>query len=148
MPSTDVPRLLSVAPNANFQPGTHALDRFKQNILGAVPQHQLAERTHLIAALDDRQKMISRELTDLAGETHIAIGEQDLGFAGAAGIENDLDGRRIAGVVLVAQPKIEIAELEPAPFPAPAHMNDPFFVRQHATKLRAGLRRARGFKLG
>src|ERR1700679_1288418 len=116
MPSTDVPRLLSVAPNANFQPGTHALDRFEQNILGAVPQHELAERTHLIAAFNDRQKMISRELTDLAGETHIAVGEQDLGFADAAGIEDDLTRRRIAGVVLVAQPKIEIAKRDPAPF--------------------------------
>ena len=44
---------------------------------------------------------------------HRAIGEQDLGFADAARIENELSRRRIAGVVLVAKPKIEIGKSRP-----------------------------------
>src|SRR6202030_1254427 len=97
-----------------------ALQRFENNVLGAVPQHVLAERTQLIAAFDHRQKMISGELADLAGEVHAAIGEQNLGLADAAGIEDDLARRRIAGVVLKAQPEIELAERNPAAFAAPA----------------------------
>jgi hypothetical protein len=43
--------------------------------------------------------MIARKLAHLAGEMHAAIGQQDFRFADATGIENDLAGRRIAGVV-------------------------------------------------
>src|ERR1700727_2575624 len=80
-----------------------ALQRFEHDVLGAVPQHVLAERTQLIAAFDHGQKMTAGELADLAGKMHAAIGEQNLGLADAAGIEDDLARRRIAGVILEAQ---------------------------------------------
>src|ERR1700731_2868101 len=106
----------------------------------------LAERTQLLAAFDDRQKVVARELADFAGETHIAVGQQNLSLADAAGIEDNLARRRIASVVLVFQTEIELAEGNPAPFPTPPHVNDPLPVRQHGPKLRAGLRRAFGFE--
>src|SRR6202012_4365301 len=94
----------------------------------------------------DRQKMISRKLADLAGEMHPAIGQEDFGLADAARIKNELAGRRIAGVVLVGQPKVEIAERDPAALAAPAHVDDALLVGQHGTKFGAGLRRPLGFE--
>src|ERR1700722_3870667 len=119
---------------ANFVPlaGAQARsERFEQDILSAVPQHVFAERTYVLIALYDRQKMISRKLADFAGEMHPAIGQQDFGLADAARIENELARRRIAGVVLVMQAEIELAEGDPAALAAPAHVDDSLFVRQH-----------------
>src|ERR1700731_3405018 len=84
--------------------------------------------------------MIARELAHLAGETHAAIGQQDFRFADAAGIENDLAGRRIAGVVLVRDTEIEIAERHPYPLAAPADMDSLAFERHCLAERRAGLR--------
>ena len=54
--------------------------------------------------------MIAGELAHLARKMHAAIGEQNFGLADAAGIKNDLAGRRIAGVVLEADPQRELAQ--------------------------------------
>ena len=53
--------------------------------------------------------MVAGELAHLAGEVHAAIGEQDLGLADTARVEDDLARRRIAGVVLISDAEIEIA---------------------------------------
>ena len=58
--------------------------------------------------------MVAGELSDLAGEADAAIGEQDLGLADAAGVEEDLARRRIARGILIAEAEVEIAELDPA----------------------------------
>src|SRR5580698_4065302 len=85
--------------------------------------------------------MIARQLTHLAGEMHAAIGQQDFRFADAAGIENDLAGRRIAGVVLVRDAEIEIAEGHPDPLAAPADVDGLAFERHCLAERRTGLRR-------
>src|ERR1700689_3825817 len=85
--------------------------------------------------------MIARELTHLAGEMHAAIGQQDFRFANAAGIKNDLAGRRVAGVVLVRDAEIEITEWHPDPLAAPADMNGLTFERHCFAERRTGLRR-------
>src|SRR3984893_7634590 len=72
---------------------------------------------------------------------HAAIGKQYLGFADAAGIENDLPGRGITGVVLIADTEIEIAERHPDPLAAPAHMDGLALERHRAAECRAGLGR-------
>ena len=85
--------------------------------------------------------MVAGELADLAGEMHPAIGEQDLGLADAAGIEDDLAGRGVAGVVLVADAEIELAERHPDALAAPAHMHDLADEGQVPEEGGAGLRR-------
>src|ERR1700735_1323826 len=85
--------------------------------------------------------MIARQLTHLAGEMHAAIGQQDFRFADAAGVENDLAGRRIAGVVLVRDAEIEIAERHPDPLAAPADVDGLAFERHRLAERRTGLRR-------
>ena len=51
--------------------------------------------------------MIAGQLPHLAGEMHPAIGQQDFGFADAAGIEDDLTRRGIARVVFIADAEVE-----------------------------------------
>src|SRR6185437_7545359 len=68
-------------------------------------------------------EMVARELPHLAGEVHAAIGQQDFGFADAAGIKNDLARRGITGVVLIGDAEVQIAERHPDPLAAPAYMN-------------------------
>jgi hypothetical protein len=64
-----------------------------------VPQSEPAELRQLLGALDDRQEVVAGELPDFAGETDAAIGEQDLGLADPAGVEEELTGRRVGGPV-------------------------------------------------
>src|ERR1700682_204551 len=92
--------------------------------------------------------MVAGELSHLARKMHAAIGQQDFGFADAAGIENDLARRGIAGVVLVTDAKIEISERHPDPLAAPAHMDGLALERHRLAKRRAGLRRQLLFETG
>src|SRR5260370_23684483 len=85
--------------------------------------------------------MIAGKLSHLARKMHAAIGQQNFGFADAAGIEDDLAGRGIAGVVLVTDAKIESSERHPDPLAAPAHMDGLALERHGFTKGRAGLGR-------
>src|SRR4029079_13554498 len=89
--------------------------------------------------------MIAGELSHLAGEPHAAIGEQDLSLADATGIKDDLTRRRIAGVVLVSDAEVAIAERDPHRLPAPAHVHHLALERHVLEECRTGLRR--GFAL-
>ena len=57
----------------------------------------------MLTASDDAHKMTAGELPHLAGETDAAIGEEKLGFADAARIEQELAGRGVAGGILEGQ---------------------------------------------
>ena len=83
--------------------------------------------------------MIARELAHLAGEVHAAIGQQNLGFADAAWIKDDLARRGVAGVVLVRDAEIEIAERHPDPLAAPSYMDSLALERHRPAESRAGL---------
>src|SRR5262249_28027100 len=72
---------------------------------------------------------------------HAAIGKQDFGFADTAGIKDDLAGRGIAGVVLVGDAEVEIAERHPHALPAPAHMDRLALEWHRLPEGSAGLRR-------
>src|SRR5437879_3486810 len=85
--------------------------------------------------------MIAGELAHLAREMHGAIGQQDFGFADAARIKNDLARRGIAGVVLIGDAEIEIAERHPDTLAAPAHMNGLALERHRLAKRRHGFGR-------
>src|SRR5882672_12212855 len=90
--------------------------------------------------------MVAGELAHLARKMHAAIGQQNLGFADAAGIKYDLAGRWIAGVVLVGDAEIEIAERHPDALAAPAHMDRLALERHRLAKGGAGLGRKLFFK--
>src|SRR5688572_5723520 len=92
--------------------------------------------------------MVAGELTHLAGEMDAAIGEKDFRLADSARIQDDLAWRRIARVVLVADPEVEIAEGHPHPLPAPAHMHDLALERKRLAESGAGFRRRRLLETG
>ena len=95
---------------------------------------------------DDRREVVSRERAGLRGEADVPVGEQDLGFADAARIKNDLAGRGIAGVVLVGDAEIEVAEWHPDPLAAPAHMDHALRVGQELAEDLTGLGRQRSLE--
>ena len=66
-------------------------------------------------AIDDGQEVIPGERPDLAREAAGAVGDQQLGFAVAAGIEQHVAGGGKAGVVLEADAEVEVAQRNPAP---------------------------------
>ena len=68
----------------------------------------------VLVALDHGQEVVARELADDARERAAAVGQEDLGLAVAAGVEEDLARRRVAGVVLEANADVEVAERDPA----------------------------------
>src|ERR1700753_2752429 len=63
---------------------------FEDDVLGAVPEHPLAQGRQLLAAHGDGQEVVAGELADLAGEADAAVAEQDFALAQAAGIEDEL----------------------------------------------------------
>src|SRR4051794_11497682 len=92
--------------------------------------------------------MVAGELADLAGKADRPVGEQDLRLADPARVQQYLTRCREAGVVLVAEPEVEVAERDPARLAAPSHVNDALLVRQQAAELRAGLRGRVGLEPG
>src|ERR1700704_4555322 len=86
--------------------------------------------------------MVAGELAHFARKVHAAIGKKNLGLADAAGIKDDLAGRGIAGVVLVADAEVKIAERHPDPLAAPADMDHLAHERHRLAKRRAGLGRS------
>src|SRR5690606_38057507 len=114
--------------------------QFDADVLRALPQDCFAELGQLLDSVRDRQEMVAGKLAHLARKRDAAISEENFRLADAAGVENHLSQRRIAGRVFIAQTEIEIAEWNPAPLSAPAHMNQLLTVGKQAAKLGAGLR--------
>ena len=74
----------------------------EDDVLGTVPERHLAERPEVLIALENGQEVVAGELADDAREPAAAVRQEDLGLAKAAGVEEDLAGRGVAGVVLEA----------------------------------------------
>jgi hypothetical protein len=72
----------------------------EDDVLRAFPQHGAPELPQLLAALGDGDEVVAGELPDGAREQRPPVGEEDLGLAIAAGVEQDLAGCRVARVVL------------------------------------------------
>src|ERR1700722_16605674 len=85
--------------------------------------------------------MVSGQLSHLAGKMHAAVGQQNFGLADATRIKDDLARCGIAGVVFIADAKVEIAERKPNPLAAPSNMDHLAFKRHRAAKRRTGLGR-------
>jgi hypothetical protein len=121
-------------------------ERLEGDRLRSLPQGQPAELRQVLGSRDDRQEMVTGELSDLAGEADAAIGEEDLGLADAAGVEQELARRRIARGILVAEAEVEIAERDRARLAAPSHMDLALPVREHVSEFVAGMRRRGALK--
>src|SRR6202011_5206620 len=143
-----VGRVAAVAIEIAGIAGFSHLRGLEADSLRTPPQHGLAQLRQILQTRGQRDEVIACELSHLAGEVHTAIGQQNLGLADAAGIKNDLAGRRIAGVVLVRNAEVEIAERHPDPLAAPAHMDSLALERHHLTEGRAGLWRQLFLKTG
>src|SRR5690349_14474971 len=111
------------------------------DLLRALPQHGLAERRQVLQPRGQGDEVIAGELAHLAREMHAAIGQQDFGLADTAGIKDDLAGCGIAGVVLIGDAEVEIAERHPDPLAAPTDMDRLALERHRLAKRRHGLRR-------
>src|SRR4051812_34794076 len=114
----------------------------EHDVLGTLPQRLLAEGAQVLGALDDGEEVVAGELADDAREQAAAVREEDLGLAEAAGVEQDLAGRRVARVVLEPDPDVELPERDPGRLAAPAHVDDLLRERQELRERGARLRRA------
>src|SRR5262249_23780375 len=90
---------------------------------------------------DDGEEVVARELPQFAGEAACAVGEEDLRLAVAAGVEKNLARRGMAGVILIADVELEVAERNPAGLAAPARMDDFLVIGEQSAKRGAGLGR-------
>lgn len=93
-----------------------------------------------------RDEVVSGKLAHLGREIHSAIGHQDLGLADSAGVEDDMAGRGVAGMVLVADAEVGLTQRDPDTFAGPADVHDPADVRQVLAKGGDRLRRALGLE--
>ena len=71
----------------------------------------------------------------------VAVREEQLGLADAAGVEQQLARRRVAGRVLGPDPELELAQGDPVRLAAPAAVDDLGLERQQPPERRDGRRR-------
>ena len=94
----------------------------------------------LAEALDDGEEMAAGELPHPAGKVCGTVGQQDLGLAVSAGVEEDLAGRRIAGGILEPHVEPEVSQRDPAGLAAPARVDELLPVREEPPELKTRLR--------
>src|SRR5262249_59841630 len=102
--------------------------------LRALPERQAAELGEMLAALDHGREVVTRERSGLRAERAVAVGEQELGLRDAAGVEEQLAGRRVARRVLRADAELAVAPRDPVRLAAPAAVDDPVVERQDRAK--------------
>ena len=127
-------------------PVTSADKLLEGDLLGALPEDEMAELAEVFDALVDGGEMVARQLAHLAAEHARPVGKQDLGLADPAGIQKKVAGRRIAGVVLVAEVEVQLPERDPRRLAAPASLDDLRLQGQHGGELGARLRRELGLE--
>src|SRR5258708_6857368 len=112
----------------------------ESDLLRAFPEDLPAELAQVLDSFVDRGEVVARQLPHLAGEQGRAVREEDLGLADAAGVEQQVPRRGMAGVVLVAEVEVERAERDPRRLAAPAGLDQLGAQRQHRLEGRACLR--------
>ena len=111
-----------------------ALDLGDPDRLGALPE---AAPAHLAQSVvpavvgHDGREVVGRQLADLRGRRAAAVREEDLALADAAGVDRQLAGRRMRGVVLVVEARPEVAERDPGRLAGPAAVDELRVDRQH-----------------
>src|SRR4029079_12385502 len=134
------PRRQAGAPAARSSARSVCLLPVEHDVQRALPQDRAPELAQLLVAGRDREEVVAGELAHLAREQRAAVGEQDLGLAVAARVEQDLARRGVAGVVLEPQARAHVAERDPGRLAAPAHVDDLLAERQQRLERLAGQR--------
>jgi hypothetical protein len=101
---------------------------FEFDILGAFPQHHLAERPEVFTTFDNGKEVIPGQLAHFTREVDAAVSQQDFGFGNAARVQQELARCRIAGVIFEGETQVQITERDPAALAAPSDMNDLFSI--------------------
>src|SRR5437016_4968921 len=94
---TTVPPRISKEASAILEP----------DVLGALPEDQPPEFGQRVRPLDDGREVVACQLAHAAREERPAVGKEDLRLAESARVEEQVSGRRVAGVVL--EPDSELA---------------------------------------
>src|SRR6266568_3951609 len=113
----------------------------ERDLLRALPEDLSAQLPQALHALEDSREVVAGQLAHLAGEEGCAVWEQDLGLADAARVEQQVSGRGMARVVLIAEVEVERAERDPCRLTAPARLDQLGAQRQHRLEGRACPRR-------
>src|SRR5690242_19018877 len=111
------------------------------NLLGALPEHEVSELAKMLGAFVDGGEVVAGQLAHLASENAGPVRNQDLSLADPARIHQEVAGRRVARVVLVAEVEIQLAERDPGRLAAPTGLDDLRLQRQHGFEFRAAPRR-------
>src|SRR5712692_10933063 len=106
MSATAAPRAVTTVPPRTIRSAVRATPvsacHFGEgDVLGALPQDDPAELGQLFVALEHGGEVVARELPCLAGEQGRPVRKQDLRFADAAGIQEQVAWGWMARVVLV-----------------------------------------------
>src|ERR1700740_1192113 len=83
-------------------------DELETNVLLTFQKRLAPEGVDVFETFGQREEVVARQRAGFRGEAHIAVGEQELGLAHPAGIEDDLAGCRVAGIVLEADGEIQV----------------------------------------
>jgi hypothetical protein len=117
----------------------------KYNILRPFPQHQPSHFPQVFAPVNHCQEVVSRQLSNFAGETSAPVGKKDFRLAEPTGIEQYLTGSWETGVVLIANLKSEITKWNPAGLATPTRVYELIAEWQQFFESRTGLWRVRLF---
>src|SRR4029077_5839611 len=107
----------------------------------ALPEDERPELAQLLGPFDDRREVVSCQHAGFAREMSRAVGEEDLGLADAAGVEEQFAGVRVAGRVLGPDPDVQLTERNPAGLAAPTCVEHLALERQQPPKSCNRLRR-------
>ena len=93
----------------------------ENDILSAFPERFFPQLPQLLLPLNDCQKMISSQLTELAGKATGAVRQNHFGFAVATGVEENFARGRVTGRIFKANRfailfENKIAQWDPAAF--------------------------------
>src|SRR5581483_6290781 len=109
--------------------------------LRALPERQPPELGEMLAAFHDGREMVARQRSGLRTECAMAVREEKLGLGDAAGEEEELAGRGVAGGVLGADPELAVAPRDPVRLAAPAAVDHAVLERQDPAEGGDGRRR-------
>src|SRR5438876_760248 len=101
----------------------HGVRCVEDDLLSALVEDAPSQLGQQGASLLDSREVIAGQGSGLAAEGGRAIGKEHFGLADAAGIEQQLAGGGITGVILVAEAGLQVAERNPRGFAAPARLH-------------------------
>src|SRR2546426_12027850 len=120
----------------------------ERDLLRPFPQPALAKLLQPLIAFEEGGEVVAGQLAGLAREQRPAVWKEDLRFADAPRVEQQLPRARVARVVLVSEAEVELAERNPRRLAAPAGLDDLGLERQYRLERVARLGRRVGLEPG